>query len=198
MDEVVLGFGTRGYAEIKAHLQDVAKKLSSSSRRIRFVYLDGVAPVPQGAQETRNALNVLIQRHEDDQGLFDLMGGLIHSRCTGLLLEMRTLLHYHNVGYQILQSGREFFDAKGFYVTELDAVVRSPEGKTILVEAKSARRNTVFRQFSFPEQPAPQPPTALRKTRATELELHVKSLEGGLTWEGAAAACLETLRWSWA
>ncbi|HVC09967.1 MAG TPA: hypothetical protein VNH15_08535 [Elusimicrobiota bacterium] len=139
LDEVILGFDTRGYPEIKAHLQDVAKKLAASSRRIRFVYLDEVAPVPQGARQTRDALNALIQHHKDDPGLSDLMGGIIHSRYTGLLLEMETLVHYYNAGYQILQSGREFFDAKGFYVTELDAVVRSPEGKTILVEAKSAR-----------------------------------------------------------
>ncbi|HVA65480.1 MAG TPA: hypothetical protein VNK24_00985 [Elusimicrobiota bacterium] len=139
LDEVVLGFDTRGYPEIKAHLQDVAKKLAQSSRHIRFVYLDEAAPVPQGARQTRDALNALIQHHKDDPGLSDLMGGIIHSRYTGLLLEMETLAHYYNAGYQILQSGREFFDAKGFYVTELDAVVRSPEGKTILVEAKSAR-----------------------------------------------------------
>jgi len=139
LDEVVLGFDTRGYPEIKAHLRDIAQKLAASSRRIRFVYLDEVAPVPQGARQTRDALNALIQRHKDDPGLSDLMGGIIHSRYTGLLLELATLAHYHNAGYQILQSGREFFDAKGFYVTELDAVVRSPEGKTILVEAKSAR-----------------------------------------------------------
>ncbi len=139
LDEVVLGFDTRGYAEIKAHLHDVAKKLSATSTRIRFVYLDDVAPIPQSAHGTRAALNALILRHKDDPALSNLMGGIIHSRYTGLLLEMKTLAHYYNAGYQILQSGREFFDAKGFYVTELDAVVRSPEGKTVLVEAKSAR-----------------------------------------------------------
>lgn len=140
LDEVVFGFDTRGYKEIKDHLRQKEKELQKTSRRpIRFVYLDEVAPVPHGKEETRAALNRLVKQYKTNPGLSELMGGVIHSRYTGLLLELRTLAHYHDAGYQILQSGREFFDAGGHYVTELDAVVRSPEGKTILVEAKSSR-----------------------------------------------------------
>lgn len=140
LDEVVMGFDTRGYPQIKAHLQEKLKEIQKTSRRpIRFVYLDDVAPIPQGKQQMRDALNGLIKRYKDNPGLSELMGGVIHSRYTGMLLELKTLVHYYQAGYQILQSGRVFFDEKGHYVTELDAVVRSPEGKVILVEAKSTR-----------------------------------------------------------
>ena len=55
----------------------------------------------------------------------------------GLLLELKTLEHYH-LGYRS-SSGRELFDAEGIYVSELDVVVQSPEGKVLVVESKSAR-----------------------------------------------------------
>jgi hypothetical protein len=64
---------------------------------------------------------------------------VVYSRYVGLLLELKTIEHYKDRGYEILQGGRELFDADNKYITELDVVVRSPEGKVALVEAKSAR-----------------------------------------------------------
>ncbi len=140
LDEIVLGFDTRGYPEIKDFVKKkVAEAAKTSARPVRAVFLDDVAPVPNGKEPMRSALNKLIKRYKQNEGLSELMGGVIYSRYVGLLLELKTLEYYYEKGYAILQSGHEVFDENGEYITELDAVVRSPEGKTILVEAKSSR-----------------------------------------------------------
>ena len=86
----------------------------------------------------RKHLNTLIAQYKGDS-LQKIVEGVVYSRYTGLLLELKTLEYYYNHGYKIKQSGHEIFDADGHYVTELDAVVESPEGITYLVEAKSSR-----------------------------------------------------------
>ena len=139
LDEVVLGFDTRGYQEIKDYVKSQEAKINEAfPGRFRFVYLDEVAPVPQTIAGMRQAVNELILEHSND-GLLDVIEGVIYSRYTGLLLELKTAEYYYNKGYQILQGGRELFDASGRYITELDVVVRSPEGVAYLIEAKSAR-----------------------------------------------------------
>ncbi len=139
LDEVVLGFDTRGYKEIKDFIKgEEAKVNAAHGGRFRFVYLDEVAPAPKTIADMRNAVNALIQEHKND-GLLNVIEGVIYSRYTGLLLELKTAEYYFNNGYKILQGGRELFDAKGHYITELDVVVQSPQGVTYLVEAKSAR-----------------------------------------------------------
>ena len=139
IDEVELVFDVRGYAEIKDHLRrrgaDVAGR---SGGRIVFKFLDELAPMPKEQAVIREKLNDLAKKYQGG-GLSKLIEGVIYSRYVGLLLELKTLEHYHKLGYKILQSGRELFDTDGIYVSELDAVVLSPEGKVIVVEAKSAR-----------------------------------------------------------
>jgi exoribonuclease R len=139
LDEVELVFDARGYSEIKKHLlrrgQEVAAR---SGGRIRFQFLDDLAPMPKDVAKIRAELNVLAKKYSGD-GLSKIVEGVIYSRYVGLLLEIKTLEHYHKLGYKILQSGRELFDENGQYVSELDAVVRAPDGKVVLVEAKSAR-----------------------------------------------------------
>jgi hypothetical protein len=139
LDEVVLGFDTRGYKEIKDFIKtQEAEVRKQYGDRFRFVYLDEVAKVPQTIAEMRTAVNDLINEHRED-GTLNVIEGVIYSRYTGLLLELKTAEYYYNKGYKILQGGRELFDANGHYITELDVVVRSPQGVTYLVEAKSAR-----------------------------------------------------------
>jgi hypothetical protein len=139
LDEVVLGFDTRGYKEIKDHIKAQEAKLAAAHPgRFRFVYLDEVAQVPQDKLLMRQAVNSLILEHKNDP-LLNVIEGVIYSRYTGLLLELKTAEYYFNKGYKILQGGRELFDQNGHYITELDVVVRSPQGVTYLVEAKSAR-----------------------------------------------------------
>ncbi|MCX5796662.1 MAG: hypothetical protein NTY77_14305 [Elusimicrobia bacterium] len=138
-DEVILAFDTRGYQEIKEHLQrreaEVAK---ASGGRYRFVYLDDLVKPPASPEAMRADLNVLTEKYRG-KGLDKIIEGVIYSRYVGLLLELKTLEHYLDAGYKILQSGRELFDERGMYVTELDAVVQGPDGKVSVVEAKSAR-----------------------------------------------------------
>lgn len=139
LDQVVLGFDTRGYKEIKDFIKgQEAEVRKQYGNRYKFVYLDEVAPVPQTITDMRTAVNDLIMKHKDD-GLLNVIEGVIYSRYTGLLLELKTAEYYFNQGYRILQGGRELFDEQGHYITELDVVVRSPQGVTYLVEAKSAR-----------------------------------------------------------
>ncbi len=139
LDQVVLGFDTRGYKEIKDFIKTREKELQKThGDRFRFVYLDEVANVPKNPTDMRAALNTLVARYKGDS-LQKIIEGVIYSRYTGLLLELKTLEHYYKENYKILQSGREIFDENGHYVTELDAVVKSPEGVTYLVEAKSSR-----------------------------------------------------------
>lgn len=138
-DEVVLAFDTRGYAEIKAHLQAREAEISKAfGGRYRFVYLDDLVTPPASPEAMRAELNALSEKYRG-QGLDKIIEGVIYSRYVGLLLELKTVEHLLDSGYTILQSGRELFDAQMRYVTELDTVVRSPEGKVVVVEAKSAR-----------------------------------------------------------
>jgi len=139
-DEIVLAFDTRGYAEIKDHIKSREHQFQKAFKgRFRFLYLDEVAEVPNTLESTRAELKKLIRKYEHDEGLSKIIGGVIYSRYVGLLLELRTVEHYVDKGYSLVQSGHELFDEEGKYVTELDLIVRGPEGATSLVEAKSAR-----------------------------------------------------------
>ena len=139
LDEVELVFDARGYQEIKDHLKLRGEKLAAATNgRITFKFIDDLAPLPKEQAAIRAKLNELAKIY-NGEGLSKIYEGVIYSRYVGLLLELKTVEHYHKLGYKILQSGRELFDDKGMYVTELDVVVQSPEGKVLLVEAKSAR-----------------------------------------------------------
>lgn len=139
IDEVELVFDARGYPEIKDHLRKRGSEVAErTGGRIAFKFLDELAPMPQERAAVRSKLNELAKKY-DGEGLSKLIEGVIYSRYVGLLLELKTLEHYHKLGYKILQSGRELFDADGIYISELDAVVLSPEGRVVVVEAKSAR-----------------------------------------------------------
>ncbi|MFC1679658.1 hypothetical protein ACFL2T_05560 [Elusimicrobiota bacterium] len=139
-DEVVLAFDARGYAEIKDHLKGrEAQFRKAFGDRFTFVYLDEIAEMPKTEQETRDELNALIKKYGHEEGLGKIIEGVIYSRYVGLLLELKTVEHFVDRAHDLLQSGHELFDEEGKYVTELDLIVRSPEGKVILVEAKSAR-----------------------------------------------------------
>ena len=139
IDEVELVFDARGYQEIKDHLRKRGAEVAErSDGRITFKFLDEVAPMPKEQAVIRAQLNDLAKKY-NGAGLSKLIEGVIYSRYVGLLLELKTLEHYHKLGYKILQSGRELFDDEGMYISELDVVVRSPEGKVVVVEAKSAR-----------------------------------------------------------
>lgn len=141
LDEVELVFDARGYQEIKDHIRKRGEEIRAKSKgRITFKFLDELAPLPKTQDEVRASLNELVKKFGDEaEGLSKIYEGVIYSRYVGLLLELKTVEHYYNLGYKILQSGRELFDADGMYVSELDVVVESPEGKVSVVEAKSAR-----------------------------------------------------------
>lgn len=142
IDEVVLVFDARGYQEIKDHIKARGEEVAARSKgRIAFKFLDELAPLPKEQKEIRAKLNELAAKYngENGDGLSKIYEGVIYSRYVGLLLELKTVEHYYKLGYKILQSGRELFDDKGMYVSELDAVVESPEGVVSVVEAKSAR-----------------------------------------------------------
>ncbi|MBI5239793.1 MAG: hypothetical protein HY926_04915 [Elusimicrobia bacterium] len=137
--EVVLAFDTRGYQEIKAHLRGREAEITKAFKgRYRFVYLDDLVTPPASPEAMRAELNALTEKYRG-KGLDKIIEGVIYSRYVGLLLELKTVEHLLDSGYRILQSGRELFDAEKKYITELDTVVLSPEGKVIVVEAKSAR-----------------------------------------------------------
>lgn len=144
LDEVVLAFETRGYAEIKAGLKEREKAISKATKgRVRFAFVDELAKVPQGPEATRAELNRLTKRYGTKvEGLAKITEGVVYSRYVGLLLELKTVEHFFLKGYEILQSGRDFFTQDGMYITELDTVVRDPRtGRVSVVEAKSARVN---------------------------------------------------------
>jgi hypothetical protein len=146
LTEVVLGFDTRGYAEIKDHIKARAADIQKRyGKRFSFVFSDEVAKVPDSDAAVRQELGRAIARYKD-QGLHKIIEGVIYSRYVGLLLELKGIEHFMEQGYTILQSGRELFDADGHYITELDLVIRSPEGKVSIVEAKSARVKIPFEQ----------------------------------------------------
>jgi len=142
LDEVELVFDARGYQEIKDHIKKIGADVTARSKgRINFKFLDDIAPLPKDQAGVRARLNELAGKYgsENAEGLSKIYEGVIYSRYVGLLLELKTVEHYYKLGYKILQSGRELFDEKGLYVSELDVVVESPEGKISVVEAKSAR-----------------------------------------------------------
>ncbi|MDO8756988.1 MAG: hypothetical protein Q7J64_03155, partial [Elusimicrobiota bacterium] len=139
IDEVELVFDARGYQEIKDHLKKRGEEINARSRgRIAFKFLDELAPLPKEQKEIRAKLNELVQKY-NGEGLSKIYEGVIYSRYVGLLLELKTVEHFHKLGYKILQSGRELFDGNGMYISELDVVVEAPDGKVSVVEAKSAR-----------------------------------------------------------
>ena len=139
LDEVKLVFDVRGYQEIKEHLMKRGAEVAKlTAGRIQFKFLDELAPMPRDTAAIRERLNILVKKYRG-LALSNIIEGVIYSRYVGLLLELKTIEHYYKLGYKILQSGRELFDTNGMYISELDAVVQSPEGRVILVEAKSAR-----------------------------------------------------------
>lgn len=139
VDEVELVFDARGYQEIKDHLRQRGAELNArTGGRISFKFLDEIAPIPKEQSQIREQLNGLVKKYHG-AGLSKIIEGVIYSRYVGLLLELKTVEHYHKLGYKILQSGRELFDADGHYISELDVVVQAPDGKVSVVEAKSAR-----------------------------------------------------------
>lgn len=142
IDEVELVFDARGYQEIKDAIKTMGAEVTARSKgRINFKFLDELAPLPKTQEEIRAKLNEMAQKYngEEGDGLSKIYEGVIYSRYVGLLLELKTVEHYYKLGYKILQSGRELFDENGIYVSELDVVVESPEGKISVVEAKSSR-----------------------------------------------------------
>lgn len=146
-DEIVLAFDTKGYAEIKAHIKSREKQFKKAfGDRFRFAYLDEIAELPDTKETVRAELNRLIGKYKNDEGLQKIIEGVTYSRYVGLLLELKTVEHYVDQGYDLLQGGHELFDEDGMYITELDLIVRSPEGKTSLVEAKSARVPLPFKE----------------------------------------------------
>jgi hypothetical protein len=146
LDEVELVFDPRGYQEIKDYIMKRGAELTARTKgRITFKFLDELAPLPKDQAAIRAQLNELAQRY-NGEGLSKIYEGVIYSRYVGLLLELKTAEYYYKLGYKVLQSGRELYDENGMYITELDAVVESPEGKVILIEAKSARVDLPFEE----------------------------------------------------
>jgi hypothetical protein len=141
LDDVVLSFDTRGYRAVKAHLKARGKEIERrTGGRVRFAFVDELARVPRNQEAMRSAMRGLIAKYRSqNQGLQKLIEGVTYSRYVGLLLELETMDHYLSRGYKFVQSGRELFDAQGHYVTELDVVVEAPDGRVLLVEARSAR-----------------------------------------------------------
>jgi hypothetical protein len=138
LDEVVLAFDSRGYKEIKDHLKAKERELSRAhGKRYRFVYTDELGRIPSSKESMRSALTGLVRKYKG-AGLQKIIEGVIYSRYVGILLELKTVEHFMNEGYEILQSGRDLFDDKNNYITELDTVVRK-DGRLSVVEAKSAR-----------------------------------------------------------
>ncbi|MBI5883213.1 MAG: hypothetical protein HZB91_08920 [Elusimicrobia bacterium] len=137
--DVLLVFDTRGYAEIKAFLRTREAELKKAGlTRYRIAFLDEMTKMPSTDEEMRADLNEMSKKYRGRE-LQKIIEGVTYGRYVGLLLELATVDHFMGQGWEILQSGRELFDAEGMYITELDVVARSPEGKVALVEAKSAR-----------------------------------------------------------
>jgi hypothetical protein len=141
LDEVVLAFDTRGYQEIKDHLKAKEAEFKKTyGDRFRFAYVDELAPTPKNQQQVRDDYNRLVEKYKGDvEGIQKILEGVMYSRYVGILHELKTLEYYSDRKYAVIQSGRDMFGDDGKYITELDAVVRSPEGQVLLVEAKSAR-----------------------------------------------------------
>ena len=148
LDEVVLAFDARGYAEIKDHLLLAEKRFQQKHPgRFRFVFVDELAPTPKTNAEMRAEYNRLIEKYKHDpEGLQKIIEGVMYSRYVGVLLELKTMEYKQARGYTILQSGRDLFDKNGKYVTEGDTVVRSPKGEVEWIEAKSARVGLPFQE----------------------------------------------------
>jgi hypothetical protein len=139
LDEVILGFDTRGYKEIKDHVkQREAEIRKQYGDRFSFAFTDDSAPMPADQKALRAELTRLVKKYKGD-GLQRIIEGVTYSRYTGLLLELKTIEHRINEGAVIEQSGRDLFDDNGMYVTEFDVVSRMPDGRLIMDEAKSAR-----------------------------------------------------------
>lgn len=146
-DEVVLAFDARGYKEIKDFIRGRERAFRKKyGTRFRFVFLDDIARVPETIEATREELARLVKKYGHQEGLGKIIEGVTYSRYVGLLLELRTIEHFVDGGYSLVQSGRELFDKDGKYVTELDLVVESPDGMVSLVEAKSARVQLPFEE----------------------------------------------------
>lgn len=139
LDEVVLGFDTRGYKEIKDHVKKREAEIRKQyGDRFSFAFTDDTGPMPADQKALRQELTRLVKKYKGD-GLQRIIEGVTYSRYTGLLLELKTIEHRVNEGATIEQSGRDLFDDNGMYVTEFDVVSRMPDGRLIMDEAKSAR-----------------------------------------------------------
>ncbi len=136
-DQVVLAFDTRGYDEIKSYIKSREHEFGP---RFRFEFVDEMGPTPKNVAQMREDVRRLAAHFPENQAaLANIYDGVTYSRYVGLLLELKTIEYFVDRGYRILESGRDFFDPQGQYKTEFDAVVKSPQGQILIVEAKSAR-----------------------------------------------------------
>ena len=140
--QVILGFDTRGYDEIKEFIKAEGRKYGP---RYRLAFVDEKieGPMPRTPAEVRKEVNAEIVRYGSEyqqrEGLGKIIDGVIYSRYVGLMLELVDLKDSLDKGYRVLLSGRDIFDSLGFYITEFDSVVLSPQGEVVIHEAKSSR-----------------------------------------------------------
>jgi len=138
LERVRLVFDTRGYPEIRERLAARFAELAQPfGDRFQLDFAEDLTPPVALADAAAAAREEFARARSRPEGA--IAEGILHSRYVGLIHELRTLAHYDDKGYEILQSGRDLLSDEGMYLTEIDAVVVSPKNRLSLVEAKSMR-----------------------------------------------------------
>ena len=82
LDEIVLSFDTRGYKEIKDHIRGKEAEFQAKfGGRIRFAYVDELAPAADSVAQVRADFNRLVKKYAGEEaGLQNIMEGVMYSR----------------------------------------------------------------------------------------------------------------------
>jgi hypothetical protein len=145
IDRAVLVFDVRGYAPFRERVRKAALEMAGKHKgRFTFLFLDEMAPIPKAGAEMVAQLKGYVERSRGRAAVQGIIEEAVATRYIGLLKELKTIEYYLDKGYTLVSNGHVVSDPEGIYITEVDAIVRSPKGRVSLVEAKSARVSEPF------------------------------------------------------
>ncbi|MFC2061991.1 hypothetical protein ACFLUV_05715 [Elusimicrobiota bacterium] len=134
-DKAIVVIDTRGVKEFRQYVEKNKRKLN---KNIEIHYTEDIEEDTSMAKYSRMSWLDLVKEMGRIEYFGEVIEGVLYSRYVGLKLELAAIKHFTDLGFKILQSGKNFY-IDGKYVTELDLVVEDKEGKVFIVECKSSR-----------------------------------------------------------
>ncbi|MFC2092216.1 hypothetical protein ACFLTD_05530, partial [Elusimicrobiota bacterium] len=136
-DRAIVTIDTRGIGEFKKLIKDNMHHIDPN---IDIRFFDDIEKTPEVEKYTGLPLMELAGQFLEHDRMKNIIEGVLYSRYVGLKLELEAIKFFTDMGYEVLQSGRNAYK-NGQYVTELGLIVRQKStGRVFMVECKSSRQ----------------------------------------------------------